>query len=477
MAEEPTSFTAQPKAWRGVRDSEPAHKILDEEWVNSSNVDSRTGRRRDGLTVKQTLESVSVIGVAPYRYPDGTLHVLAYNSSGKVFSDGSQVLSGLSGANHPVISQGNGTVFIANGVNPVYWRDPADNVWKTLQNFPSGWVPKIVNYHPLNKRLYVAPTVAGVDYYAWSNADFTGATIAFTSPGGGAEYIGGNREPITGMHHGLGDDFCIFTTDHLYQLRGLDPSDWRVRFVSGDVGCSAARSVVLIGHGLFFAHTSGCYLVNALGAVTFPPLTAPKQRAWDAMVKTYEAYLQYAHAHWNAQQHTVYLFVPTASSNKMGQLWKFYLPDGSVTTHDVTGYSSAYLPPRYSIIGREDGKVVALNDGEDDLGTAFTGWIRSKIYGDPARVFNWGVQQKMVMLFKPNATGTVRVKPIIYAQHERGVIEGTLQTIDLNQTGDEIRATIYLPEAQGWGIQFYIEGESAWEWQGFHVEARRGDLE
>lgn len=478
MDAELTTFQIQPKSWRGVRDNEPANKILDEEWVFSMNVDSRAGGRRDGvLSVTQVETSVNVKALSSYRRPDGSAHFAQFHSNGKLFDDGSQVLSGLDAANYPMLVPGNGTIFFFNGVNPGYWRDPADGTWKLLQGMPSGWAPKYATFHPLNKRLYVAPTAAGVDYYAWTNADFVGSTISFVAPGGGAEYIGGLREPVTGLHHGLGDDLCIFTTDHTYQIRGLDPSSWRVRFVSGDVGCCSARTIVLIGHGLFFMHPSGCYLVNALGALTFPPLTQPKQRAWDTMIRQFEPYLQYAHATWNAAEHTVYLFIPTSSSSDMGQLWKFYLPDGSITTHDIQASSCCAFSNRKVYVGRTDGRVCSLQGENEDLGAAFTGQLRTKIYGEVGRVFNWGVQQKMVMMFAPLAGGTVRVTPRIYAQHERGIIDGTEQTINLDQTGDQIRATIYLPEDPGWGLQLLIEGESAWRWQGFLCEARRQDIE
>lgn len=478
MAEEPRAFSIQPARWKGVRDHEPANHILDEEWVDSLNVDARIGGRRAGKEqVSQVEASTNVMGVSAYRRPDGSLHFAEFRSSGKVFDDGVQVLSGLSTSNFPMLVPGNGTIFVFNGANPPYWRDPGDSVWKLLQNVPSGWAPKFATFHPLNKRLYMAPTAAGVDYFAWSNADFTGSSLSFVAPGGGAEYIGGAREPITGLHHGLGDDTCIFTTDHIFQIRGLDPSDWRVRFVSGDIGCTSARTVVLIGHGLFFMHVSGCYLVNAVGAVTFPPLTAPKQNAWDALVKNFETYLPYAHACWNATEHTVYLFVPTASSTEMGQLWKFYLPDGSISVQGVSASSCCAFPSRKTYIGLIDGRVCHLQGENFDLGAPFTGWLRSKIYGDVSNVYNWGVQQKMVVMFKPLAGGSVRVKPIIYAQHERGIVEGVMQTVNLDQTGDEIRATIYLPEAPGWGLQLHIEGEGPWRWQGFHVMARKQDIE
>lgn len=479
MPEEITTFQIQPKAWRGIRDNEPANKILDEEWVYGMNVDSRIGGRREGITQVALQEAaVVILGVSPYRRPDGVVHLAQFNSNGKIYDDTTLAVSGLSASNFPTFAQGNGTVFFANGINSMYWRDPADNVWKVLQNLPSGWLPKYVTYHPLNKRLYIAPTQAGVDYYAWSNADFVGANITFTAPGGGAEYIGGNREPITGLHHGLGDDTCIFTTDHVYQIRGLDPSDWRIRFVSGDVGCSAGRTVVLIGHGLFFMHASGCYLVNAVGALTFPPLTLPKQKAWDRLIRDYEGYLQYAHATWSASEHTVYLFIPTSASLYMGQLWKFYLPDGSVSVHDIAAASCCAFSNRQVYIGRTDGRICTLHGGAgNDLGTAITGRVRTKIYGEVGRVFNWGIQQKMIVMFEPLVGGSVRVTPIIYGQHERGIITGTTQTVNLDQSGDAIRATIYLPEDPGWGLQLLIEGESAWRWQGFLCEARRQDIE
>jgi len=477
MAEESTSFTVQPKGWRGVRDNEPANKVLDEEWVDARNVDSRIGGRRQGLVeVSRNEADAKILGLNAYRRPDGSLHLASVNGNGKIFDDVTSAMTGLSTTAYPLVVPGNGTVFVFNGVDRPRWRDPADNVWKEF-NVPSGWIPKYATYHPLNKRIYVAPTTAGVDYYAWSNADFTGSTLSFTAPGGGAEYIGGHREPIMGIHHGLGDDTCIFTTDHIYQIRGLDPSDWRVRFVSGDIGCVSARTIALIGHGLFFMHTSGCYLVNAVGAVTFPPLTNPKQNAWDTLVKTYGNYLQYAHAAWSASEHTIYLFVPTSAASDMGQLWKFYLPDGSLSVHDVAAVSCCPYSGQRVYIGRADGRICSFLGDDLDLTAPITGWLRSKVYGDVGRVYDWGVQQKMVVMFKPLTGGTVRVQPTIYAQHERGVVNGVLQTVNLDQTGDEIRATIYLPESPGWGLQLYIEGESAWRWQGFYVEARRQDLE
>ena len=479
MPGEPFSLSVKPKSWKGVRDNEAPSRILDEEWVDSREVDARLGKRRKGMVqIAQPEGAVQARAVVQYLRPDGTRHRLVFTSSGKLWDDSTEVLTGLSIANFPFITPGHGTAFFVNGVDAPRWRDPADSTWKALQGVPADWKPKYATFHPLNKRLYIAPTAAGVDYYAWSNADFVGTNASFVSPGGGAEYVGGNREPITGIMHGLGDDTCIFTTDHVFQLRGLDPSNWRPRFVSGDIGLTAPRAMANLGHGIAFLHTSGLYLVNAVGAVTFPSLTEPKQRAWDVLRKTYEAYLQHAHLCWSSDEHTIYLFLPTSSSDLMGQLWKFYLPDGSISIHDVVAYHCWYEPPGKVVLARADGKIVDILGGSDDLGTPITGWLRTKIYGDTRRIRHWGVQQeqKMVVCFRP-LSGTVKVKPIIYRQHERGIIEGTLQSINLNQTGDEIRATITLPSDPGWGLQLYIEGTNEWEFFGFDVEGEEESLE
>ena len=477
--EEPAKFAANPKQWRGSRDTEPANRILDEEWVDSRNVDSRIGGRRAGVFQRAIVGAPGgIYGISPYRRPDGSLHRAVVTSEGKLYDDTTLVLDGISTTNFPLLVPGHGSLFIVNGMDAPRWRDPADGVWKFLQNVPTDWKPGYATFHPLSKRLFFAPTAAGMDWYAWSNADFTGANITFSGPGGGAEYVGGNREPITSIMHGLGDDLSIYTTDHVYQIRGLDPSNWRPRFVSGDLGSSAGRATVILGHGNFFAHYSGCYLVNAIGAVTFPPLTFPRQNAWDEMVKANETTFTRSHATWNAQEQTVYLFVPTDSSLLLGQLWKFYLPDGSISISDVASYCSCYYPPRFTYVGLANGVIADLQDGDNDLGVPFTGWVRSKIYGEVDRIFEWGKQEKCVMLFKPLNEGIVRVQPIIYPQHERGgPVEGTMQSIDLDREGDAVRATIFLPPVQGWGIQFHIEGEDAWRWEGFSVEAVRQDLE
>ena len=474
----PFQLIVQPRAWKGVRDNVAPNKLEDVEWVDSREVDTRFAKRRSGMSQISLVEgATSARALATYLRVDGTKHRLVLTGNGNLYEDAGVIKSGVSIASFPDFAFGAGSIFLTNGSNLPFWRDPADGVWKDLQNVPGTWLPKYCMYHPLSRRLYLAPTAAGIDYFAWTNPSFVGTDVSFKAVGGGGSEALGTGEPITGIIHGLGDDTCIFTTDHIFQIRGLDPSSWRPRFVSGDLGCVAHRTINVIGHGTFFMHTSGCYLVNALGAVTFPALTEPKSRAWDVLRKTYENYLQYAHASWSADEHTVYLFIPTTSTNLMGQLWKFYLPDGSISIHDIAAYDSFYEAPGKMLIARSDGKVVDLLSGNDDLGTPITGWLRSKVYGEIDRIRTWGIQQKIPLAFKPLTGGTVQVQPTIYRTDPLGPVAGTLQTIALDSTGDEVRATLTLPASPGWGLQLYITGTAAWEWLGFAAEGITHDIE
>lgn len=292
-----TTIKVTPTNWLGERDSVAPTEIDDAEWLEGRNVDSHPCKRRGGEVQEALVEGGTQIrAVRSYYRPDGTRHRVQFTASGKVWDDAVNVLSGLSGSTYPLIVPGPGFACLFTGVDRAKWVDPADSVWKEM-NMPAGWIPKYATMHPLNRRLYVAPTTLGVDGFGWSNPDFTHANLSYVSAGGGgSEPIGGNRQPITGLAAGLGDDLCIFTADEIYQIRGLDPGTWRTRYVSGDIGNTAPRALVNIGHGIFFVHYSGAYLVNALGAVTFPPLTEGKQRAWRAMVHAYGQYLPSAHA-------------------------------------------------------------------------------------------------------------------------------------------------------------------------------------
>jgi hypothetical protein len=474
----PVPISVIPLAWQGVRDTTSPSRILDEEWVDCRNVDAKKGGRRRGDSQVSLNIASPVKGLSYYRRPDGSLHLVSFTEDGKLWDDTTNVLSGLNTAAIPDFGRGSGFVITVNGVDLPRWRDPADNVWKNLQNFPSDWRPKTIVVNPLNRRIYVAPAGSGVDSYGWSNPEPNGSNMSFVAAGGGgAEPIGGTREPITAIRAGLGDDTCIFGENHIFQLRGLDPSSWTVRFVSDDVGTLNPAVTITIGHGIFFVHASGAYLVNALGAVTFPPLTEPKGRAWKTLVETYGDYMKYAHATWHAREHTVYLFLPTSANALMGQLWKFYLPDGSISIHDVVAYSSSYVPDGRLLLGKTDGKITNLGAAETDLGTPIDGWVRTKIYGGTKRTKTWGIQQKIVVLFRPLAGATVNVISYIYRDAGSDPIEGPTETVSLTTGGDMVRATVALGTDQGWGLQLKIRGSSAWEFLGFEAEAFEEDIE
>src|SRR3989304_8035729 len=71
MPGEPFSLSVKPKSWKGVRDNEAPSRILDEEWVDSREVDARLGKRRKGMVqIAQPEGAVQARAVVQYLRPD-----------------------------------------------------------------------------------------------------------------------------------------------------------------------------------------------------------------------------------------------------------------------------------------------------------------------------------------------------------------------------------------------------------------------
>jgi len=161
----------------------------------------------------------------------------------------------------------------------------------------------------------------------------------------------------------------------------------------------------------------------------------------------------------------------------MGQLWKFYLPDSSISIHDVTAYCSGYESPNKVLVGKTNGILANLFSGTTDLGVGYTGYFKTKIYGEIGKTKTWGTQEKFIVLFRPQAGSSATVTPYIYRDGAANPIAGISQVVSLDTTGDVVRASLVLPTDQGWGFQLMISGVSAWEFIGFEIAAMEQDIE
>ncbi|MGI0015960.1 MAG: hypothetical protein ACREBU_21275, partial [Nitrososphaera sp.] len=300
-------FSIIPRRWRGVRNSEAELLLEPDEWADSRNFDSRYGWSSPGSTLLQTVTpgALSVIGLSHFFDKDGLLKRVMITSNGSIYLDGvlvtQQVFSttaiGITNINGeiPVMAAGAARIFIARGtLQSVIHRDPVDSVWKELLLAPKA---RTLTLDPAGPRLFVSPDSTGQpDTWAWSAAgDFTKWTVA---DGGGEEPIGEDRQKIIAIRANLENNLAIYKANRIYIRDGSDPKTWRLINTSNEIG-AISPSIINIGKGQGFIHESGFFLLNAVGAVAFPPLTERVQETWEFMLKNFGDYLRFAHSAYN----------------------------------------------------------------------------------------------------------------------------------------------------------------------------------
>ena len=381
----------------------------------------------------------------------------------------------------PDAEGGIGSLVIARGVDqPMLWKNPGTGLWEALLAATGVTQrPRTLTIDSAGPRLFVAPDSNGPDSWSWSAAgDFTKWA---TADGGGSEPVGEDREPIVAARAGLGNDAAIFKQNHIYAREGSDPQSWVLHRISSDVGLTAMRSVVRVGKGMFFIHESGAYFLNAVGSVTFPPLSQRIQTTWDAMVEAYGAYLKYAHASYSPRENTIYAWVPNQASRVMNRLLKIYVPTGAITVHDdkPAGHSAFRTSGVGRIVyGGESGQTFTVEGPTDngvDITSEFTTGIFSGTPPTPDREKRWGFRGALWVFLEATAEITVTITPTIYQNPDAsdpdddGVRVGTPQTVSI-LPGRVRKALIKFPDNMGWGFSMncvVTQGVGQWRLVGY----------
>lgn len=450
--------------WLGVRQDLPPVMVSEKEWVDALNVDDRFGWTRLGSRYPTTT-SAELRGYWTYRRPDGTLHEVWVDTSGTIYEDNASVGSGVTlGAQAPSAVSGNGTIVIArSGGRKPWWRDTADGAWKELTGAPFAF--DVVGIMSRGPRLVGAPGGVGPDSIAWSApGNFTDFTTGGT---GGVEVIGSDSSPIRILLDGLQDDFAVYKDDEIWVIRGGDPTSWEVIRASTDIGCISATGAVKVGRGHIFVHTSGIYLINSLGQVSWPPLTWKVQPFWDTIKQS--ALLRLTHISYDSTEQTLWAWVPTASSSGLpfSQLIKIHLPTASVTLHTLSAGASGYHP--VSAIMKYSSSTSLLSvGGFTDNGSPINSSITLPILvgGETLRAQmevhkRWGLRDRIYLLIesRDSATLSLTVAPTIYTDATHVTL--TPQTLSVPPNALSRLPVILQPSTIGWGLQLTISGASS----------------
>lgn len=448
----------------GMRQDVSPLVVSHREWVASNNYDERFGWPRVGYVLASS-PPVELRSYWTYSRPDATLHEVWVDASGNIFENSAQVGSGVTlGTSSPSAAIGNGTIVIARGgSNKPWWRDTADGIWKSLDSAPYAFT--VVGMMSAGPRLFGAPGGLGPDSVAWSApADFTKWGAADT---GGVEPIGMDAEAVSVILDGLQDDLAIYKKHSIWVIRGGNPTTWQIIRASSDIGSISPMGTVRIGRGHAFIHTSGIYLINSLGQVTWPPLTWKIQPEWDK-IRTHTALAKVHIAYDNTEQ-TLWCWIPATTDTDLpfSRAMKVHLPTTSVSLQGIVAAASGYRQDSARVkYGRGTG-VYDLT-GTTDAGAAITSTFTTPIFaGDPYIPLpphlekRWGIRDQIFLLVdsRDSAALTMTVQPTIYGGDGGINLDPQYLSVAANVVS-RIPLTLQ-PTRVGWGLQLAISVPSS----------------
>lgn len=463
-------FTILPRRWKGIRNSEAPVLLDPDEWADSLNFDARFGWSNPGKTLIETVNlGQAVLGVSHFFDKDGTIHRVVVLADGNIYEDNVLVTSkpfsptaiSVTDTSGPIphFAPGKGGMALARGTSlfPLF-RNATTGVWEELTAAPKF---EGIVMDPDGPRLFGFPNSTGEpDTWSWSSiGDFTKWAVA---DGGGTEPIKEDRQKLVGLSADLENDIVIYKRGRIYVRQGSNPDTWKITLVSNDVGLDAPNSLLKIGKSHFFVHESGAYFLNAVGSISFPPLTFPIQETWDKMLKDFGSFLKFAHAAYHPREHTVHLWIPNQASRIMNRLVKIYVPTGAVTIHDDkdAGGSDFFLGAGTGQLtfGSGGGKIFdavgVTNDGTD-ITSKLTPGIFSGTPPTMDKEKRWGNRGIVFLYFQTEASISITITPRVYQLNK--IINGpaTTTTLAANQIS---KVALKLPADQGWGFDFILSG-------------------
>lgn len=454
MASRPFSVVID--KYLGIRQDVSALVVSAREWADALNYDERFGWPRIGFSLASS-PAAELRGYWTYYRPDTTLHEVWVDAAGNIFEDGGLVGSGVTlGTSSPSAAVGNGTIVVARGGSSLpWWRDTADGAWKELSAAPFAF--RVVGMMSAGPRLFGSPGGLGDDSVAWSApADFTKWGAADT---GGVEPIGMDAEAVSVILDGLQDDLAIYKKNSIWVVRGGNPTTWQIIRASSDIGSISPTGTVRIGRGHAFIHTSGIYLINSLGQVTWPPLSWKVQPAWD-VIRAHSA-LAKSHIAYDNTDQTLWCWIPAVSDSDLpfSRALKVHLPTASVSFQSIAAAASGY---RQDTTRVKFGRATGLYDliGTTDAGAAITATFTTPIFaGDPYIPVQlhiekrWGLRDQIFLLVESqeSSTLTMQVTPIVYTGD--GGVSLTVQSVSVAPRAVSRIPITLQPTQVGWGIQ------------------------
>ncbi len=187
--------------------------------------------------------------------------------------------------------------------------------------------------------------------------------------------ISDDPEGITGLVS-YGGALIIFTRDSIWRLTGDDLENYLFTKVAGGVGCASGHTIVSVEGGLMWLGVDGVYSWDGVGVpqkLSSPSTTGDNVSGID---RTYERinleHIALAHAHYNATERVVRLYVPLDGEVAPSHALVFDLGTrGTWGVDDAPGATGAGVVPlndgsQATVIGDQHGNLWHADIGTSD---------------------------------------------------------------------------------------------------------------
>lgn len=319
---------------------------------------------------------------------------------------------------------------------------PAMSTIKSSGSFFSillGTPPANANYIESHKdRVFIANHSGGksrVSYCALDNPeDWTTITGAATDAG----YLDvglDDGDVITGIKS-VGSVLMIFKNTSTWVLYGSDPTDFKLRQLSKNIGCVGPRTIVSCDSFCIFLSQLGVYSANADGVTMLSYNIKPTAEGWTQTQR------QYAVAGRLNTQYWLAIDEAAASANNtvyyldyvLGVWGKYTAPSPCVFISRRDGTLMSASGNISSFAGTGTGHVYTHDTGTDDAGTNITAYWFTPDYdfGDWLKVKH---PLDMVISAK-----SISGKTITLTHYVDGVANATTLSFDLTPSGSKDKA-------------------------------------
>lgn len=288
-------------------------------------------------------------------------------------------------------------------------------------------------------RVFIANHSGGKSRVSWCYLDNPEDWTTITGAATDAGYLDvglDDGDIITGIKS-VGSVMLIFKNNSTWLLSGSDPTDFKVRKLSGSIGCVGPRSIVACDSFAIFLSNTGVYSANSEGVVLLSYNIKPTAEGWTSTMKRTSCAGRLNTQYWlgiqdttTSQNNTVYVLDYTLG------VWGRYSalnPHVFYTKQDGT-LISASGNSDVTYTGTGNGNVYTHDSGSADSGSAIDAYWDTPEYdfGDWAKVKH--------PLDAVIAAKSISAKTITLSHYVDGVVSGTTLSFSLTPSGSKDKA-------------------------------------